>query len=115
MTMRLLTQDALVVCAHELGKVSLPTSQTMVRVGGRLVLVEPNPEGRSIAGCPNIGVSIRPCLNTLRVAKGYSGFVRIDGQPVVLDNLGGLTDGTPAGGVRYVCRAPGQRMVGASA
>jgi hypothetical protein len=114
MTLQWLTQDALVVCAHELGKVSLPTSQTMVRIGGRLALVEPDPEGRSIGGCPNIGVSIRPCLNTLRVAKGYSEFVRIEAKPVVLDSLGGLTDGTPAGGVRYVCRAPGQRMVGAS-
>ena len=111
--MKWLTQDATIVCKHELGNVKVTTSQQLVRVGGRIVLIEPDPEGRSIAGCPNIGVSIKPCQTTLKVQVGYSGFVRIVGKPVVLDNLSGLTDGTPPGVVLYKVRDPGQRIVAA--
>lgn len=112
--MRLLTVDALMVCAHELGKVGLVPSQTWVRVQGRPVLVRADPEGRPIAGCPNIGPTIKPCTSTLAVQKGYSSFVRIDGRAVCLDSVTGLTDGTPPGVVKYKVNAPGQTLVGGS-
>ena len=111
--MKWLTQDAVIVCKHELGNVQVVTSQRLVRIGGRIVQVEPDPERRDIRGCPNIGVSIKPCQHTLRVKVGYSTFVRIGGQPVVLDHLGGLTDGTPPGLVEYKVRRPGQTIVAA--
>ncbi len=111
--MKWLTEDATVVCKHELGSVKVVTSQKLVTIGGRIVQVENDPEGRSIAGCPNIGVSIKPCQTTLKVKVGYSGFIRIEGQPVVLDNLSGLTDGTPPGVVEYKVRDPGQQLVAA--
>jgi hypothetical protein len=113
--MKWLTEDATIVCTHELGNVKVTTSQRLVTIGGRIVLVRPDPEGRDIRGCPNIGVSIKPCQHTLAVKVGYSRFVRINGQPVVLDNLGGLTDGTPPGLVRYKARQPGQQTVTARA
>jgi len=47
----------------------------------------------------------------LRVAKGYSGWIRVDGSAVVLDNLDGLTDGTVPGTVHYQVRTPGQSFV----
>ena len=109
--MRFLTLDALVVCAHELGKVKLVASQSWVTVEGRPVLVRADPEGRSIAGCPNIGPTIKPCTHTLTVKAGYSSLIRIDGQAVVLDSLKGLTDGTPPGVVEYKVNAPGQTLV----
>ncbi|MFP2934312.1 hypothetical protein ACLESO_56175 [Pyxidicoccus sp. 3LG] len=109
--MRVLTVDALVVCAHELGKVGLVNSQSWVTVEGRPVLVRADPEGRPIAGCPNIGPTIKPCTSTLAVQQGYSTLVTIDGKPVVLDSLSGLTDGTPPGTVKYKANAPGQTLV----
>ena len=109
--MLLLTEDALVVCQHELGKVGIVPTQDLVRVDGRRVLVEPNPEGRPIAGCPNIGATIKPCTQTLKVRTGYSEWIRIEGQPVCLDTVVGFTDGTPPGIVEYQVRNPGQQLV----
>ncbi|NTX03426.1 hypothetical protein HUA74_34315 [Myxococcus sp. CA051A] len=109
--MRLLTVDALVVCAHELGRVGLVNSQPWVTVERRPLLVRADPEGRPIGGCPNIGPTIKPCTTTLKVQQGYSTLVTIDGKPVCLDTLTGLTDGTPPGIVKYKVNAPGQMLV----
>jgi hypothetical protein len=106
-----LTEDATVVCMHELGNVDIEPTQALVTIARRRILVEKDPEGRSIAGCPNIGATIRPCQTTLEVRVGYSSWIRIAGRRVVLDNLSGLTDGTPPGLVKYKVRAPGQVFV----
>lgn len=109
--MLLLTEDALLVCQHELGKVGIEPTQDLVRIEDRLVLVEPNPESRPISGCPNIGATIKPCLNTLKVRTGYSEWIRIEGQPVCLDSVVGFTDGTPPGVVEYKVNFAGQELV----
>lgn len=106
-----LTEDALLVCKHEKGKVGINPSQALVTVSGRSVLVENDPENRPISGCPNVGAAIKPCLHTLAVSAGYSDFLRIDGRRVCLDAVTGLTDGTPPGVVKYVVRQPGQDFV----
>jgi hypothetical protein len=110
--MLLLTQDALLVCQHELGKVGIVPTQDLVRIEDRLVLVEPNPEGRPITGCPNIGATIKPCLQTLKVRTGYSEWIRIEGKPICLDSVVGFTDGTPPGVVEYKVSFAGQGFVG---
>lgn len=109
--MKLLTEDALLTCDHILGKVAIAPTQTLVTVAGRRVLVENNPEGRSIGGCPNISAVIKPCTNTLPVQSGYSTLLRIDGRRICLDTVVGLTDGTPPGTVHYRVRSPGQEFV----
>jgi hypothetical protein len=88
----------------------VPT-QDLVKVEGRRVLVEPNPESRPISGCPNIGATIKPCLTTLKVRTGYSEWIRIEGRPVCLDSVVGFTDGTPPGVVEYQVRSAGQIFV----
>jgi hypothetical protein len=108
--MRWVTVDALLQCAH-LGKVGLTARQSWVTVDGRPVLVQADPEGRPITGCPNIGPTIKPCTTTLKVQAGYSPFIRVDGRPVVLDSVTGLTDGTPPGVVKYSDTTPGQTLV----
>lgn len=113
--MRWLTEDALLLCKHVLGKVSLAASQGWVSIEGRKVLVQNDPEGRSISGCPNVGATIKPCTNTLPVETGYSTFLRIDGKPVCLDTVEGLTDGTPPGVVKYDVKNPGQTLVAGDA
>jgi hypothetical protein len=106
-----LTEDAVIVCKHEMGKVRLAPIQALVTIGGRRVLVENDPEGRPVAGCPNIGIAIKPCQHTLKVSEGYSDFLKIDGRKVCLETVTGLTDGTPPGVVKYKVRTPGQDLV----
>lgn len=109
--MKLLTEDAVVVCDHEVGLVGNRPTQDWVTVAGRRLLLGPDPEGRPIVGCPNVGPTIKPCTTTLKVQEGYSDLVRVDGRPVCLDTVTGLTDGTPPGVVDYKVRTPGQRLV----
>lgn len=109
--MQLLTEDALVVCTHELGIVKIIATQTWVTISRRKVLVEIDPQGRSIGGCPNVGPGIKACLTTLVVKEGYSDLLRIDGKRVCLDTVTGLTDGTPPGTVKYKVNKPGQNLV----
>jgi hypothetical protein len=109
--MHLMTEDALVVCTHELGIVGIVAGQTLVTIGRRKVLVEIDPQGRPIGGCPNVGPSIKPCLTTLVVKQGYSSLLRINGKRVCLDTVTGFTDGTPPGVVKYKVNNPGQDLV----
>jgi hypothetical protein len=109
--MRCLTEDAVLVCLHMLGRIQNQPSQSLVTVDGRRVLVDADPETRSISLCPNIGVTIKPCTQTLKVVVGYSAFVKIDGKALCLDTVRGLTDGTPPGVVEYQVLVAGQQLV----
>lgn len=110
--MKWLTEDAIINCKHEQGLVRLLLPlQDLVTIEGRKVLVQNDPENKSIVGCPNIGATIKPCTKTLRVEEGYSDFLRVHGRRVCLDTVTGLTDGTPPGIVKYVVRQPGQSLV----
>lgn len=97
-------------CGHD-GLVANVASQHWVRVSGSPVLVDNDPQGRSISMCPNLSLNYKPCTTTLAVREGYSGYVRIDGQRICLDTVVGFTDGTPPGAVDYDVRDPGQRFV----
>lgn len=109
--MLILTEDAVIVCKHELGKVEIKAAQYLVTVDGRSILVEIDPEDRSISHCPNIGATIKPCRKTLKVKTGYSDLLRIEGRRVCLDTVRGLTNGTPPGTVEYKVRSAGQDFV----
>ena len=109
--MLLLTEDARVVCKHENGAVQLVATQKLVTINRRRILVERDPEGRSINGCPMYGPAIKPCTTTLAVQQGYSTLLRIQSHRVCLDTVSGLTDGTPPGTVRYEVRQAGQQFV----
>jgi hypothetical protein len=106
-----LTEDAVVVCTHELGRVAVDPSQALLTIVGRRVLVEGDPVGRAITGCPNVGATIRPCLNTIDVATGLTEHVRVEGRRLCLATLSGATDGTPPGVTSYRVREPGQAVV----
>ena len=112
--MLLLTLDASMACSHQ-GRVRLVASQQWFTLSGRPVLVEPDPEGRTIVACPNIGPTIKPCTTTLKVQVGYSTLVTIGGKPACLDSVTGLTDGTPPGTVPYRVLNAGQTFVEAVA
>jgi hypothetical protein len=111
--MRTLTEDALLLCDHG-GQVHPVERQSWVTINRRRVLVQDDPENRSISGCPNTNplLGIKPCTSSLAVTRGYSAFLRIDGHPICLDAVTGLTDGTPPGLVKYTVKNPGQTLVG---
>lgn len=110
--MKLITEDAHVVCRHETGTVKLlVATQGLVTINGRKVLVQNDPLMKPIAGCANLGPTIKPCTLTISVAKGYSDLVTINGRAVCMDNLTGVTDGTPPATVEYHVRHPGQTLV----
>ena len=99
--MFLLTENSVIVCAHQRGRIKNEPSQDFVTIEGKRLLVETDPEGRSISGCPNYGPTFKPCSTTLKVKVGYSDFLSIDGKRVCLDSLSGYTNGTPPGVVKY--------------
>lgn len=105
-----LTEDATLVCRHEMGRVQIEPTQTLVTVSGRRTLVEKDPEHRPITGCAELP-PLKPCTTTLPVREGYSGLLRIDGRRVCLDTVIGLTDGSPPGVVLYKVRHAGQDLV----
>jgi len=106
-----ITEDTVVVCKHQLGRSDNRPSQGWLRIDTRRVLVDADPEGRTISGCPNVGPAIKPCMTTLKVKKGYSDWIRIGGQALCLDTVTGFTDGTPPGVVMYVVADAGQTWV----
>ena len=109
--MQVMTEDAIVLCTHQLGTITNQPSQGLVTIDGRKVLVDNDPESRSIRLCPNIGVTMKPCTTTLKVVAGYSTFVKIDGKAACLQTVTGMTDGTPPGIVQYQVRYAGQQLL----
>jgi hypothetical protein len=109
--MLILTEEAALVCMHEVGRIQNKTSQDFVTIEKRRILVENDPEGRSISGCPVVPPIGRPCVTTLKVQTGYSDWIRIGGRSICLDTITGFTDGTPPGVVKYKVNFAGQNFV----
>ena len=108
--MKLLNEGAKLVCKHN-GKVENVISHRLVTISKLPVLVEIDPEGRTISRCPNIGPGVRACMHTRVVKEGYSNLLRIEGHRVCLDTVWGFTDGTPPEFVKYLVSEPGQEFV----
>jgi hypothetical protein len=110
-----LTDKAVMVCIHETGKVRINATQNLVFIDGMPVLIEPDPEGKAIAGCPLAPPLMKPCLTTLRVRSGYSDLVTIEFKNaphrLCLDAVRGLTDGHPPGTYDYKVNFAGQSYV----
>jgi hypothetical protein len=105
-----ITEHSVIACGHG-ALVHNVASQGWVTVGGSSALVADDPVGRTIVGCPNVGPTVKPCTKTLRVAAGYSGWIRIDKKSVTLSHLDGLTDGTLPGTVHYRVESVRQSLV----
>lgn len=108
--MLLLNAAAAVFCAHGPGRVAALPRQTFARIEGLPILTKGDTLGRPVAGCPPTP-PLKPCLVTIAETEGHSELVRIDGQPVLLDTLSGITSGDPPGAVDYTARSPGQQLV----
>lgn len=112
--LKILTDQAVLVCNHQTGIVTNQPSQKWVTIAGRPILVEDDPERKAIKGCAMATPTIKPCTLSLKVTSGYSDLVRIDGHRICLDDVTGLTDWTGAN-VQYKVRTPGQDLLAESA
>lgn len=109
--MKILNQLSIQTCDHGSGIVANAASQTWCRIDGAPILVGNDPAQKGIAGCPNMGPTIKPCTSTLNVEQGKSSFVKVGGKPVCLDTVVGGTDGTPPGATKYRVKFAGQIYV----
>jgi hypothetical protein len=99
----LLNANAIILCTHG-GKVNPIPSQAKVLAGGAPVLCVPDLMGAPIAGCPVpvTGVT-KPCTTVVAVTPpSWSLKVSVDGKPVYVSTLVGVTDGVPPGALTLV-------------
>lgn len=107
-----ITEDAKLFCDHGGGHItSFAPRQSWVTVGGRRVLVKPDPEGRPMDGCIIDPVDLKPCARSLQVTAGYSTWIQIDAAAVCLSTIVGLTLSVPSASYRVHDSA--QLLVGA--
>ena len=108
MAEKLITQASVIHCDHITGIVAVAASQTLVTIENVPVLVKGDVQHRPIAGCPIPTGASKPCLQTLNEQQGHSRLLFIEGKPVCLKSLKGLTDGLPSGGIHYTVQSAGQ-------
>ena len=102
MPRRLVTANALLTCTHDTGIVQHQASQQLVRIGGALVLVDPDTVGKTIVGCPNTipGATVA-CSRTLELQQGRSTLAFVGGRPILLDDLTGFNVCQPPLSAQY--------------
>jgi hypothetical protein len=105
-----LTNQAVVTCAHG-GQVVLVPKQTTVTIAGGAVMCVPDLLGAPIAGCAQPPTpATKPCTTVVAVLPGsWSLKVSVAGRPVYLATLAGLTDGVPPSPL--IVAFPGQVIV----
>lgn len=93
-----LTEGASVSCAHA-APVQLRAGQAKLTVGGARVLVAGDLVGATVAGCTNAPTPTgnKPCVTTTNAVGGLSTRLRVGGRAVLLETVGGLTDGVLGG------------------
>lgn len=106
-----LTEKSVLHCLHPAaGKVDLKVTQSFVKISGGRVSIQANTLKRPISGCKHpASTNSKPCTLTLSVSTGYSRFIRINGKPVCLGTVNGVTDSVPPS--KYQVTRPGQNFV----
>lgn len=86
---KVITEQAVIRCAHGGIIQPQPFGPAKLRVDGKRVLVERDLLGASI-NCPNI---IKPCLRITSITDGLATRFKIGDQHLLLETAKGLTDG----------------------
>lgn len=81
------------------------TGTTRLRVDGANVLTQPNVAVATITGCGDTGPGQTKCLAVTSVT-GAATKLRVGGQPVMLDGIGGQTSGIPSGTIVATAGVP---------
>jgi hypothetical protein len=76
-----------------------PTGQSKLRIMGNLVLTSAGATTWPIAGCTQTGGPPTPCTLLSEITTGESIKLKVNGAPVLMDNLTGVTNGAPVGSV----------------
>lgn len=97
-----LTTASTLVCPHG-GKVTLGAGRSKLKVDGKPVLAQSDVMGAAISGCGTPTATTtpptKPCTLVTAVLAGPTPKLTVGGQPVLLANAQGLTDGlAPAPG-----------------
>jgi hypothetical protein len=105
-----ITTNSTIICAHG-GQVTLMPKQTTVTIKGGSVLRETDIMGAPIVGCAQApSTNTKPCTTVVSTMPGGSApKVTIQGMPVHLQTVMGMTDGVPPGTISVV--NPGQTTV----
>jgi hypothetical protein len=110
--MKIVTEGNVIRCPHPPGAGTIVSTQDFVRIGGRKIVVRPNPVRTVIAGCPNVAIPNIPCTATMTAEpESYSAFLSIGAAPVCLDRVRGVTSGSPPGMPKYGVVQAGQEFV----
>jgi hypothetical protein len=89
-----LTTGSVITCLHT-GTATL-TSGAKLKVGGNPVLLETQATKFLIAKCTQVGTNLTPCTKIATVKSGsVSVKLKVGGVAVLLDSLGGTTNGNP--------------------
>jgi hypothetical protein len=111
--MKIITETAVITCDHSInsvtGRLVNKASQHFVYINESLVQVDNDPGNRPVLACPNSSGVIPPCALTMKVEKGNSQLVYINGKPVCLDTTEGRTVADDI--TKYRVRDAGQDFV----
>lgn len=111
--MRPMTLRGALKCRHETGGTVQQTAKhRFVRINGSPVLVKNDTLGRPVKGCV-VTPPLKPCLVTIAETAGRSQLLFINGDPVLLTSVDGLTSGDPPGTVHYRAASAGHSLVSA--
>jgi hypothetical protein len=106
----IVTANATITCVHG-GQVMLTPRQAKLFAQGGAALCEPDLVGCPVVGCaqpPSPGT--KPCTAVISTFPGSATpRLTVQGRPVYLQTLTGLTDGVPPGAI--MCVNPGQTIV----
>jgi hypothetical protein len=93
---KVLTTGSTVMCKHG-GKVATGSTAKLT-VNGLPVLLAAGVSGRTVTTCPitdDPNTSTTKCRTVAAIIKGPAVKLKVGGQPVILDTLTGMTNGTP--------------------
>jgi len=104
----IVTSNATIMCVHG-GRVMVTPRQMKVQIQGGSVMCLPDLIGAPIVGCLQPpSPSTKPCTIVVSTPSGFSPKVLVDGRPVYLATLTGITDGVPPGTI--LVATPGQMI-----
>jgi hypothetical protein len=92
----IVTSNAQIMCAHG-GQVKVMPRQTVAQISGGMILCEGDLMGAPILGCPvPPSPGSKPCTTVVSTLPGSTSLkVNVQGRPVHVASLSGLTDGVP--------------------
>ncbi|MEZ4861769.1 MAG: hypothetical protein R3C14_10690 [Caldilineaceae bacterium] len=102
-----LTEASILLCSHK-APLQFQASQHKLTVDGKAVILQRDLLQAVITTCPNKGPSLIPCTMVTSITNGVSTELMVDGEPVMLENATGLTNGSPPTPSMWQVQSAGQ-------